>query len=65
MQISQFFINGDVKGAIDYMRTHEEYKDILPSYVAIFENCEYRTYERNGRKIWRTKKWITKPVLSP
>ena len=45
MQISQFFINGDVKGAIDYMRTHEEYKDILPSYVAIFENCEYRTYK--------------------
>lgn len=45
MQISRFFINGDVKGAIDYMRTHEEYKDILPSYVAIFENCEYRTYK--------------------
>ena len=27
------------------MRNHEEYKDILPAYVAIFENCEYRTYE--------------------
>ena len=45
MQISQFFVNGNIKGAISYMRTHEEYKDILPSYVAIFENCEYRTYE--------------------
>ena len=45
MQISDFFINGDIKGAIAYMRNHEEYKDILPAYVAIFENCEYRTYE--------------------
>lgn len=27
------------------MRDHEEFKDILPAYVAIFENCEYRTYE--------------------
>lgn len=45
MQISQFFMNGDIKGAIAYMRNHEEFKDILPAYVAIFENCEYRTYE--------------------
>ncbi len=45
MQISQFFMNGDVKGAIAYMRDHEEFKDILPAYTAIFENCEYRTYE--------------------
>ena len=45
MQISQFFLNGDVKGAIAYMREHEEFQDILPAYVAIFENCEYRTYE--------------------
>ena len=45
MQISQFFLNGDIKGAIAYMRNHEEFKDILPAYVAIFENCEYRTYE--------------------
>ena len=45
MQISQFFLNGDIKGAIAYMRDHEEFKDILPAYVAIFENCEYRTYE--------------------
>ena len=45
MQISQFFLNGDMKGAIAYMRDHEEFKDILPAYVAIFENCEYRTYE--------------------
>ena len=45
VQISQFFINGDMKGAIAYMREHGEFKDILPGYVAIFENCEYRTYE--------------------
>lgn len=45
LQISQFFINGDLKGAIAYMRRHEEYRDILPAYAAIFENCEYRTYE--------------------
>ena len=45
MQINQFFMNGDIKGAIAYMREHEEFKDILPAYVAIFENCEYRTYE--------------------
>lgn len=27
------------------MRDHEEFKDILPAYVAIFEDCEYRRYE--------------------
>lgn len=45
MQIRQFFLNGDMKGAIEYMRNHEEFNDILPAYVAIFENCEYRTFE--------------------
>ena len=45
MQISQFFLNGDVKGAIAYMRDHEEFKEILPAYVAVFEDCKYRTYE--------------------
>ena len=45
MQISQFFLNGDIKGAIAYMRDHEEFKDILPAYVAIFEDCKYRTFE--------------------
>lgn len=45
MEISQFFINGDIKGAITYMREHEEFKDILPAYTAIFENCEYRSYD--------------------
>ena len=45
MQISQFFVNGDIKGAIAYMREHEEFKDILPAYVAIFEDQKYRTYE--------------------
>lgn len=45
MQISQFFVNRDIKGAIAYMRNHEEFKDILPAYVAIFEDQKYRTYE--------------------
>ena len=45
MQISQFFLNGDIKGAIAYMREHEEFKEILPAYAAIFENGEYRTYD--------------------
>lgn len=45
MQIRQFFVNGDIKGAIAYMRSHEEFKDILPTYVAIFEDQKYRTYE--------------------
>lgn len=45
MDISQFFLNGDLKGAIAYMREHEEFKDVLPAYVAIFENGAYRAYE--------------------
>ena len=45
MQISRFFMNGDIKGAIAYMRGHDEFKEVLPAYVAIFENCEYRTFE--------------------
>mgnify|MGYP004733080347 CR=1 FL=1 len=44
MEISQFFINGDIKGAIAYMRGHEEFRDILPAYTAIFEEQVYRTY---------------------
>ena len=42
MEISKFFMNGDIKGAIAYMREHEEFKDILPAYTAIFENCAQR-----------------------
>ena len=38
-------MNGDMKGAIVYMREHEEFRDILPAYIAIFENCEYRVYD--------------------
>ena len=45
MQISQFFLNGDIKGAIAYMRDHEEFKDTLPAYAAIFEDCKYRSFE--------------------
>lgn len=44
-QIWNFFITGDLRGAIAYMREHEEYQDILPAYIAIFENGEYRTYD--------------------
>lgn len=44
-QIRNFFITGDLRGAIAYMREHEEYQDILPAYIAIFENGEYRTYD--------------------
>ena len=45
MQISQFFLNGDIKGAIAYMRQHGEFKDVLPAYTAIFEDQKYRTFE--------------------
>ena len=45
MQINQFFIKGDIKSAIAYMREHEAFRDILPAYTAIFENQKYRTYE--------------------
>ena len=45
MEIRRFFLNGDIKGAIAYMREHEGYKDILPAYTAIFEDGEYRTFE--------------------
>ena len=45
MPISSFFLNGNIKGAIAYMRDHEEFRDALPAYVSIFENCEYRVYE--------------------
>lgn len=45
MQIRDYFAKGDIKGAIEYMRNRDEFKDILPAYVALFENCEYRTFE--------------------
>ena len=48
MQISQFFMNGDIKGAIAYMRDHEEFRNILPSYLAIFEDQKYRTFDILG-----------------
>ena len=41
MQVNQFFLNGDMQGAIAYMRKHAEFKDVLPAYVAIFEHCEW------------------------
>ncbi len=43
MQISQFFVNGDIKGAIDYMRDHEEFKDIS---AGIFELVCINPYSR-------------------
>ena len=45
MQIQDFFIKGDMKGAIAHMREHEEFRESLPAYIAVFENCEYRTYD--------------------
>lgn len=45
MQISRFFLNKDIKGAIEYMRNHDEIKDVLHAYIAIYENCEYRKFE--------------------
>lgn len=44
MDISQYFINGDIKGAIAYMHEHEQFKDILPYYQALFEKEEYLKY---------------------
>ena len=37
MDISQFFIKGDIRGAMEYMKGREEFKDILPFYVSLFE----------------------------
>ena len=45
VDISQFFIRCDVKGAIEYMKSHDEFKEILPSYTAIFEDCKYLSYD--------------------
>ena len=45
MPIRQFFLRGDLKGAIAYMREHAEFKDIVPAYAAIFEDQKYRAYE--------------------
>ena len=44
MQIQDFFIKGDMKGAIAYMRGRAEFEDVLSAYIAIFENGEYRSY---------------------
>ena len=41
-------MNGDIKGAIAYMRDHEEFRNILPSYLAIFEDQKYRTFDILG-----------------
>ena len=45
MPIRQFFLRGDLKGAIAYMREHAEFKDIVPAYAAVFEDQKYRAYE--------------------
>ena len=36
MHVIDYFIRGDVKGAIEYMREHEEYKDILPEALLFY-----------------------------
>ena len=41
MQISQFFMNGDIKGAIAYMREHEEFNDILRLYQIYYRDVFY------------------------
>lgn len=45
MEISQYFIKGDIRGAIEYMRAHEEFREILPEYLAIFEECRFRRFQ--------------------
>lgn len=45
MNISDYFINGDIRGAISYMRCHEEFSSVLPSYTAIFEDEKYLSYD--------------------
>ena len=45
MQISDFFISGDIQGAIAYMRCHEGFSSILPAYTALFEDEEYHHYD--------------------
>lgn len=47
MQISQLFMNGDLKGAIAYMRDHEEFKDILP----VLHVHTKQTEEKYGKQI--------------
>ena len=44
-QISQYFMQGDVRGAMAYMRTHGAFRDALAAYEAVFERGEYRTYD--------------------
>ena len=44
-QISRYFMQGDVRGAMAYMRSHEEFRDVLPAYEAVFERGEYRAYD--------------------
>ena len=45
MDISQFFIKGDIRGAMEYMKGREEFKDFLPFYVSLFEEEKYITYD--------------------
>ena len=45
MNISDFFIKGDIKGAIRYMKENEKYKDILPLYISLFEEEKYIEYD--------------------
>ena len=45
MDISQFFIKGDIRGAMEYMKGREEFKDILPFYVSLFEEEKYIIYD--------------------
>lgn len=45
MDISQYFMNGDVRGAISYMRGHTGFEDVLPAYISVFEKGEFISYD--------------------
>lgn len=49
MPVRQFFLDGDIRGAMEYMRAHKEFRDILPAYEGIFERQEYRAYDLPDR----------------
>jgi len=44
-EIKSLFVKGDLRGAMEYMKSHDEYKDILPAYVDLFEKGEYLHYD--------------------
>jgi len=43
--IRDYFIRGDMKGAIEYMKCHEAFSSVLPAYITLFEQRHFRTYD--------------------